>query len=216
MQSLVNLYNQALTAVGHGKLLTDPNENTREAVICRLWFPPALSGVLNAFHWPSAKFVQRLALVSERGDAEWEPTDPLPGYLYAYRLPNDCVRPQHLHDFSRFALSGGNVLSTNTDKAILYYTKRVELPAEWEEELYNAVVFSLAAHLNMAFSGKPNVTQLFENKVTMMLERSATNAANSDDEYYDAFPTTWAGTGFSANATAPLFIYPTQAFAVAA
>lgn len=221
-QTLNALFNQALSAIGHAANVTNPEANSKQTAVLNLWYPVARRAVLTSFHWASVRRAKRLALAKTRNvDADWQDTDPLPGYRYAYALPTQCLRPQYLHDFSRFALSqlgGEKVLNSNCERAILYYTEDVDRPELWEADLYQAIVYALAAAINMAHNGKAQLTQKLEQQVHQLVTLAKVADANEDDEYFEAMPSTWAGSGFSApsGATRSQFFYPTTSFAVGA
>lgn len=216
MQDLRNLYNQALSAVGSDPAVSDPEVSTRATDILNLWYPVARRSVLTAFHWPSVRKTQRLGLASVRDEsADWTNNDPAPGYLYAYAVPSDMLQPQYLEDFSRFQLGrigDERLIFSNTKNAILSYTMDDPVPTKWEPNLYQTVVWALAACINMSKSGKMALTQALEQKVSDMLDAATENAANGDDTYQDAYPSFYAGTGFSMQSVQNRYYYPTQTF----
>lgn len=218
MQDKRSLFNQALTAIGNDPVVSDPEERGKAQEILRLWFPVARRAVFTAFHWPTLRVSKRLARALTRDtSAEWQNTDPAPGYAYAYALPSDMLRPQYLEDLSRFRLGtvGSELLLfSNNEGPILNYTRDNEDPSVWEPDLYLCVIWSLAASINMAKSGKMNVTQKLEQQVVELIDRAAVGAANEDDTYFDSAPSFWAGTGFNIPSTGERYYYPTSTFAV--
>lgn len=221
-QSLNNLYNQALTAIGHAANVTDPNATSKQTATLSLWYPVARRAVLAASNWGSVRSFVRLSLARERlSDSTWLDIDPAPGYRFAYALPHDCLRPRYLSDYSRFSLSnlgGARVLNSNTEQAILHYTRDEIEPSKWDSDLYQAVLYSLAAAVNMAHNGKIQLTQKFERQVFDLIGLAKVEDANADDEYFDSLPTLWAGADFSAPALAQgsQFFYPTATYSVGA
>lgn len=218
MQNLRNLFNQSLTAIGHEPTIVDPEESAKAAVMCRLWYPPARRAVMSAFHWSSIRVMGRPPRVSEREDASWQPGDPAPGYRYTHSLPVNCLQPQYLSDFSRFLLGRrgtARVMYSNVEHPILYYTMDCPSPELWDVNLYTSVVYSLAASLNMSFSGKYQLTQALEERVNALIGEAMVADANSDDEYFESIPTTLHGTGFSPHTGTPNYIHPTTSFRVA-
>lgn len=216
-QSMVNLFNQALTTVGAAPEITDPEANSKAANICRLWFDPARQAVMSAHHWPSVRKAARLARKATRSsNTDWQSSDPRPGFAYAFALPSDCLQPQYLADFSRFTLGrlgDTQALHGNTEHPILYYTCDCRNPAMWSADLYLCVVFSLAAHINMAKSGKLQTTQKLEQRVFELIELASVNEANADDEWYESVPAQWQGAGFDIPPQ-NRFFYPTSTFRV--
>ena len=219
MQTIRDLFNLGLSVVGHTGSVSNPEENTREATLCRLWFSPARRSVFSAFHWSSIRFATRLSRAKERdASADWMDTDPWPGYAYAFALPGEMIQPQYLADFSRFEI--GNVenerlLFTNNPNPLLYYSKDTEDPTNWSPDLYLAIVYALGASFNMQKSGKDNTTQRLEAKVKELIDNAATQAANEIDSYFEAVPQSWAGSGFSAPLQSVRYLYPTSTYQVA-
>lgn len=221
MQTLVALFNQALSAVGNAADVVDPEQKTKSANMCRLWYDVARRKVFGAYYWPGLRATQRLSLVSRRdSDEAWEDGDPDPMYGFAYALPVDCIRPRFLSTYERFTLgqiSGQQVVFSNADRAILSYTKDFPNPGLWEPDLYEAVLYALAAALNTASNGKVAVTNNFDSKVRELIEISATRSANSEDEtYVDSRPSFYAGAGYALNNPSTGFLYPVMPYRVGA
>ena len=212
-QTLQNLFNQALTAVGSAAEVTDPEASTKATNLLNLWYPVARHAILTAFHWPSVRGIKRLALVTERDLAvDWANTAPAPGYTYSYALPSDMLQPQFLEDYSPFKLGRvgtTKLLFSNNPEPILNYTMDEATPLSWEPDLYRCVIWALAASINMAKSGKMAITQKLEGQVVDLLEQAKLNAANADDEYYDAIPSFYSNTGFTLPNTSGRYYYPT-------
>lgn len=219
MQTVKDLYNQALSAIGHAASVSSPDERSQAAQLCNLWYAPARRAVFGAFHWPSLRFQSRLSIAAIRDTSlDWQESDPAPGYLYSYAMPTGLLRPQFLHDFSRFEIGNSateQLLYSNTQGAVLYYTKDLDDPSRWSADLYNNVVYSLAASINMAKSGKMEITQRLEQRVQKSIADAAVADANTEDIYFDAVPTSWAGTGFSVPVPQTQYFYPTSTFLVA-
>lgn len=216
MQDLRNLYNQALSAVGNEAVVTDPTKPGKAESVLNLWYPVARHAVFTAFHWPSVRAIKLLGVAKVRNDAlPWANTDPAPDYKYAYSLPSDMVQPQYLEDFSRFRLGrvdAERLLFSNNPVAILCYTMDDASPSKWEPELYRCVVWALAACINMARSGKMNVTQKLEQQVFEIVSQAAENAANSDDTYFESIPSFYGDAGFTVPSGQTRFYYPTSTF----
>lgn len=218
MQDLRSLFNQALSTVGSAPDVTDPGKVTRSTELLQLWFPIARKAVFTAAHWPCLRLHARLAQAAVRDEnADWVPGNPSPDFLYAFALPSGMLQPQYLDDFSRFELGRiGNdkVLNANNPTPILCYTCDDEIPSRWDPDLYLCVIWALAACINMAKNGKMALTQKLEEQVSDMIKQAATNAANSDDTYFEAIPSTYSGTGFAVPGHQVRFVYPTSSFRV--
>lgn len=219
MQTVRDLYNLGLSVVGHAASVSDPEENSQAAALCRLWFNPARRSVFSAFHWSSIRNAQRLARAKTRDAAlDWQNTDPWPGYEYAFALPGEMIQPQYLADFSRFEI--GNVgderlLFTNNPNPLLFYSRDTVDPTNWSPDLYMALAYALGASFSFQKNGKDNSVQRLEQKVQSLIDSAATQAANEVDTYFEAIPQSWAGTGFSTPAQSVRYYYPTSTFQVA-
>lgn len=201
MQDLVSLFNQSLSAVGHAADVTDPEANTKSANLCRLWYAPSRRAVLSAAFWPSARKMQSLALKSVREPGD-DPQDGQAwfGFSAAFELPFDCLRPHYLHDYSRFQLGnigGQKSLMCNTRVAYLYYTQDLNQPQLWEAELYDAIMLTLAARLNMQKSGKIQITNQLRSDAFSLIRQASAMVANEQDTYSDAVPSFYQNAGYS-------------------
>lgn len=218
MQDLRNLFNQALTAVGNNADVVDPDGSGRSVDICKLWYPVARHSVFTAAHWPSLRSLKRLALSATRDtSADWIESNPAPGYVYSYACPSDMLQPQYMEDFTPFRMTrvgAEKVIHSNTASAILCYTMDEPVPSTWEPDLYRAVVWALAASINMAKNGKMDITNKLERQVLGIISEAAVNAANSDEEYFNSIPSFWQGTGFQVPQTQPAYFYPTSTFSL--
>ena len=212
MASVVELYNLALSAVGTRALVSSPSEASREAEICTLWYPTARDSVLRAAPWPSARAAKRLALQVERDvDKDWTLTDPEPGWRFAYSTPSDMIAPRYLSNFDRFAITinaeNAKTLVTNTENAILIYTKRQEQVQLWDVSLYTAVAYALGAHIALALHGKPDRAQLLQEQANALIMQARLDAANSTQEQHQTLPDWIAARQYAGAAPPPRFIY---------
>lgn len=159
-QDLVSIYNLALSAIGTRARISSPDEDSREAQICRLWYPLVRDTVLRAAHWASCRNIAALTVDAEATEGEdWAEGDPEPPWIYRYNLPSDFLYPRYLDMYQQFEITSHNnqtMLLTNASTAILIYTKRQDIPSAWDPDLYNAVVYGLAGAITMPLNGKPD------------------------------------------------------------
>ena len=216
MQSLGNLFNQALSVIGADPVVTDPNGPGKAQITLRLWYPVARQAVLTAHHWGSVRKIKLLARSGTRNEAlDWADGFPAPDYLYAYAVPGDMVQPQYMENYAPFELGrigSEKVIYSNDTRPILRYTMDDEVTVNWEPDLYRCIIWALGACINMQRSGKMAVTQKLEQQVTDLVAEARMNAANSDDTYVEAIPSFYAGTGFSVPSIQNRFYYPTSTF----
>ena len=204
--SRLTLFNQAVSAAGGRSSIADPDENSREANLCRLWYGIVRDNVLQTGPWPSTTAHARLGVQEERDiAADWASTDPGPGWLYAYTAPADMLRPRFLHSycpFERQTFNGATAIMANEENAILTYTKLVEEPFDWDNTLYMAVVFSLAAHITMELTKKMTLLDRLQQKATEQLLLGMTEVANEQHTRQEDHPTMLS----IRNADAPLYM----------
>lgn len=127
MASKVDIWNLALSNIGHRATLADPDELTAEANHCRRFYPIALRAALERYAWSFA--TRRVALAEVANDLEH--------WAFAYALPNLCIKARAVllpestddkgHPFEIESASDGSlVLYTNVEDAVLRYTTLVE------------------------------------------------------------------------------------------
>jgi hypothetical protein len=211
-QDLTSLFNLALSAIGQRELVSHPDENSPVAETCRLWYETVRDHVLKSAPWPSAKGVARLAVGMQKAETEWLPGDPDPGFLYAYNLPNDFLHPQYLAGYQRFILGMRDAttpaLMTNTENALLVYTRRQVHVSMWDASLFLAMSQALASYICLPLNGKPQRARMVldQSNQTIMAARQA--AANTDFQLLDSVPEWLQARGYVGNAPVERFIYP--------
>lgn len=208
--SEVEVYNLALNAVGARNNVSSPSENSREAEVCKLWYPVIRDQVLSAGPWPEATRFSRLTLAAEADDS-WDVGEPRPGYSFTYLVPTDLLHPQYISGFERFQLSAGpnntKILSSSVEDPILAYTFRQEVITLWSSQLQLAVVYGLAAHICMPLAGKPTRAKLMLQQANDIILSAREAAANTSDDRYEAIPDWLAARGFTA-ATSSSYYHP--------
>lgn len=131
MSGIVDIVNIALSHLGDEAevISISPPDATIQATQAGRFFPIARDRLLEAHPWTFAIARQALALVVAPAPSEW---------LYAYALPNQCLKPRAVYnatalddsasdDFIVESDADGNlVLYTNTVNAVLRYTRVVE------------------------------------------------------------------------------------------
>lgn len=212
MTNLVDVYNLALTAIGGRGKISSPTEESREREMLDLWYPRARDQVLAAAPWPSAKAHQRLALIIERENTTWLSTDPDPGYRYAYAVPNDMLRPRYLTDFSRFTLStmtdNTAAIMTNTEQAILVYSKRQENIDNFDPELLMAIAYATAAYIARPLTGKRDMASDAQGQANSLITQARLSAANAEETEHESIPEWITARGYGNVAPATRFFYP--------
>ena len=210
--SLTGLFNQAVSAAGGEAEITDPKENSREANLCRLWYEVVRDNVVQTGPWPSAQSNKRLALFTERDTlAEWVTDDPAPGWLYAYLQPSDLLRPRYLHSYAQFvrqSIGNATYIMSNQEDAILHYTKRVDDVVKWDNELYMAVMFSLAAHISFPLTKKITLQRELQNIAANKVSLAQMDVANEQHTRAEAMPLMLSVRGYEETPDQSPYSYP--------
>jgi hypothetical protein len=212
---LVDVFNLALSACGSQASISDPDEQSREAALCRLWYPQTRDTIQAAAPWPSVRRHARLARLNEQGDL-WQSGDPTPEFRFSYAVPSDMLHPYRMASYERFDLGsvpGRRIISSNEEQPILLYNRRTEDPALWESGLRTAMIYGLAVNLAIPLTGRSQ--RLMENfqMASEQIEAAQINAANSSQTQVEPLPDWLQARGF-AFAGASRFVYPFMTFSV--
>lgn len=219
-QSLVELFNLALSAIGTRSIVAAAAENSREAETCNLWFPSIRDTVLKAAPWASARTMVRLALLAERDfDAAWVTGAPEAPWLFAYATPESMLHPQFLENYYPFRLGvrrtmegdlvvNQKVILTDVEEAGLVYTFRNTDLTMWEPDLYLAVAMGLASAIAMPLHGKPRNAQFAMEQANKAIIDARVNAANEAMVRQDHIPDWLAARGVVSIANPSGFIFP--------
>lgn len=216
-QSLVTLFNQALSLVGDRNGLSDPEAKSPQANACRLWYETSRDMILSSAPWPSSRRFKNLTLIRERTEDIWDASAPSPTYKYSYILPNDCLHPWYLADWSRFELGFGSSersLHTNTKDPILFYGANDTPIPHWETPLFHAVTRLLAANINSERSGKVSVTNNLLEIARDQVSASVTTFSNQEDTQVESTPDFFAARGFEMTLQTTRYYYPVNAIRV--
>lgn len=214
----LHLCNLALSAIGEGPIQS-LTENSVAAEQCSLWYEPVRDMVFAAAPWQALEAYKRLPLLVERDDDDdWLATDPTPGYIYAYGLPSDMVRPRFLADYSLFKLgsvNGTRALMANATTPILTYTSRSPTESSWDIGLQIAVYSTLAAHICIPITGKrTRMVDAFSLAEQKVLEARTQDANSRQDTPQESIPDWIAARGFGNAAPPARFVYPPGPFSL--
>lgn len=154
MQSLVHLYNTALSEIGGEQIPQNisPIEEDAVGAICQNIFPHVLNTALESHDWGFARARSVLALKPEEEPRNHE-------YRFRYILPADCVRPIGLSrpfmgtsfpvnddPLSAYVIEGEYILC-DVPQAELLYVSKVTEPKRWPSYFADILVWKMAAGL---------------------------------------------------------------------
>ena len=189
-QDEVSLYNLALSSAGARSSISHPDERSREAEICRLWYPAVRRQILRAAPWSVSKAVSRLAQLAERTENEWVTGLPHPEYRFAYGLPENFLHPRYLASYARFEISllstTQRALNTNDVQTILYYTVDQPLISIWDPDLYLAIAMALSAYICLPLSGKVGQARNAQQQANALILQARETAANESYDLLDS------------------------------
>ena len=144
--SQISVWNRALGFLGTRSVASE-QENTPEALQCRLYWDSARRQVLRDFPW---SFAQRRAWLALQA----LPQGYGPEYRFAYALPENClkvhaVRHEGISD-RPFCLAlntagDGSLLLTNASRALLLYTEDVRNSRLFDDLFAHMLARKLAA-----------------------------------------------------------------------
>lgn len=149
MASKIDIWNLALSHIGHKANLVDPDETSAEATHCRRFYPVALSVALERHAWSFA--MRRVQLA--------QTDNPVDHWMFAYIRPNGCVReravlpPQTTDDTLEqpYAVesneAGETIILTNAEDAVLKYTALVEDTNKFSPTFVLTISYDLASML---------------------------------------------------------------------
>lgn len=149
MASRVDIWNTALSHIGHRANIADPDEASAEANHCRRFYPLALAVTLERYSW---SFATRRAVLAEV-------ENPVTHWSFAYGLPNQCIKahavllPESTDDSKEqpFAIevdeNGSSILYTNIENAVIKYTTLVEDTNKFTPMFVIALSYDLAGLL---------------------------------------------------------------------
>lgn len=210
--SVVQVFNQACSAIGTRARIASPTEASREAEVCQDWYETVRDRILQMAPWPEASGVARLAVHAERDtNDDWIPGDPEPGFLFSYILPSDYLHPRYLAGYGSFQMGySGDELRLNTqgESVILHYTRRQEDPSKWGPQLSLAIVYSLAAFIAVPLHGKTGRGERMIAQANQLALEARQTAANTANYTLDSMPDWITARGYSDNYTSPRFYYP--------
>lgn len=157
----VDVCNLALASINFDPITTLA-DNTQQARLCSRFFDESRDELLREHAWGFA--TRRIAL----DDVEDDPLNPdhgdsYPGYLYAYEMPDECLRILKVYNESEPDVSypyellfsptdgtpGNEVvrICANVGEAVCEYVYRVETVTFWDAHFVRAMVAYLAFKL---------------------------------------------------------------------
>ncbi len=196
---VLGVWNAALTQAGGRQLLASTADVSLAGDLLRLWYVPSRDYVFRKAAWPSLRYVTTLALVAENDFVDdWTPADPPLPWRYAYARPANMLAARWLqsakvdagkissvreYDFAFSRMGDAKVILTNVESAVLTYSKPVENPEDWDDDLLQAVIFHLAGNLTMPLSGQAPLQRSNFAVASEYIRMALETQANADHQY---------------------------------
>lgn len=144
--SQISIWNRALGFLG-ARSVASEQENTPEALQCRLYWDSARRQVLRDFPWSFAQRRAWLALMALPDGYETE-------FRFAYALPDDCLKIHEIrHEgissrpfcLARNTAGDGSLLLTDAARALALYTEDVRNSRLFDDLFAHMLARKLAA-----------------------------------------------------------------------
>lgn len=136
MASTVDICNGALSLLGQ-KLITSLNDQTAEALACRVHWKPLRDSTLRGHKWNCVTRRASLNQLLETPDF---------GFKYYYQLPSKCLYAIELENQDFFEVEGRKLL-TDSSEANLIYIEADDDTSIFDAQLTEAFIYLLAAIL---------------------------------------------------------------------
>ncbi len=211
--AVLDVWNRALSAAHARGRLSHPDEVSPEQEVLAQWYPLVIRTTQEAAWWPSSRATARLARLGETVD-EWIEGGPEGGYAFSYALPENCLRPRHMADFSRFSLgysqtANRTVISSNSEDPIFVYSRLQEDTTQWQSSQEMATIYALAAHISGPLTRKNSLIRNNFDLANGLLEDARAGAADDIGSRVKAEVPWFAARGYvRAGANATRYYYP--------
>lgn len=199
MISSTQIANMALSHVGARGTIESLNEQSVEALTCRIWYDLSRTTSLEAHDWSFAKKKVVLALDGDDPPIDW---------LYRYEYPADCLVARQIvipsgmvyYNFSRdgfrdyinspdaypFAVELNTLnmktIVTDVPEATLHYTRNVTDTSSYSSHFALTMSYSLASMIAFKLTGKMATKQAMEQMFLFSVRSAAGIDANQGIE----------------------------------
>lgn len=187
-KSIVGICNMALGRIGISRYISDIDEPSNEARVCRVFYESTRDRVLSDFDW---NFATSYAPLQDIG------TSPT-GWLYRYRYPNNCMKackvmetPESDTDTEPPGVpfvvvedetAGELAICCNILTPTLKFTRQVVTPGLFSWSFINALAWALAAELAIPLAAQPGYATAANNAYTASLVQGMARNLNEAKE----------------------------------
>lgn len=166
--------NLALAEIGDNYSITDIEESTPQAAVCRRFYESTRDSMLRAYPWSFARTRATLSQIS---------TAPIFGWDYAFQLPSDFLRLVDFNGLDAWDLEGdyvieGNQILTDDDSAEIAYIKRVTDAQLFDAMFVEAFALKLALRICIKLSKDGGIMGAIEQRLRFALGEAKRADAN--------------------------------------
>ena len=179
MASQVDIWNLSLNLVG-GKSVTDPDEKSTEADLCRLHYPFALDFVLESQDW---NFAVKRQEVAQSADFS-----PVFGFDSSFKIPTDALRVVEVWDNSRgnkndrytnnnlqWQQEGGYISADTSEQVWIRYITRIEDTTQFSASFVTALTTYLGSRLAIPVAANRTLKTDLLGEYQLLLNEAAAN-----------------------------------------
>lgn len=200
MTTKLDIWNRALTAVGAAGKVSEEDENSREADLCRLWYDEVVSVIQEGAWWPALR-----AEASLTDQAE----DDAALFIFNYALPEGFLRAWRLRSGLPFEYA--KRLQTNDPSPYLIYSEKNADPDDWNPAQSRATAYGLASKLTVPINGNVELARNMEAQANYLLLEARSVEANKQQNNYDTLPD-WLEARQGGGVPTSRYMYPIGAF----
>lgn len=189
-KTVVDICNMALGRIGVSRYISDINEPSNEARVCRVFYESTRDRVLSDFDW---NFATSYAALQDIGS-------PPVGWLYRYRYPNNCMKvckvmetpdtdtdtdtepPAVPFSVVEDEANGELAICCNILTPTLKFTRRITIPSLFSWSFINALAWALAAELAIPLAAQPGYATAANNAYTASLVQGMARNLNEAKE----------------------------------
>ena len=167
----LDIWNKAVQACGSAGEISDDDEESRPAELCRQWYSEVVSVVQEAAWWPTSRKVTKLASRTDETIEE---------YQFSFRLPTDFFMARYLTSGMPFHVD--DRLLTNDGEPVLVYSFINEDPGKWPPAQTRATIFALASKLARPLTGHRELSATLEGQANYLLREAQASEANKQEQ----------------------------------
>jgi len=190
--SKAQIYNITLNILGVSNPIENTNSTDNRAILLNNYYTLARDYVLKDFDWNFASTFKELSLSEKPANNKYE---------YCYNYPNDCICARDIFEKGNYKIQKfeiatfdnlNKVILTNTQNALLRYTKRIEKESQFSVEFQMALSYYLASLTSSVITGSLQKGEMAYEKYKQILKRAkvlnaqeGTEEINTTETYLD-------------------------------